>query len=177
MPPTRQQLLNSFEGDGAIERIARYARRISSEPQDVVQTALVYALRRASSDAGEKEFPAENIERWLRLLIRSVTYDQLRLQHRRRTVTVPNIEEDVAISNDDDVFTTRLGPEKNLEQSLLKGLAQLTTREKRVITLLYFEGFRIAEAARRLRVSPAAVRKTHARALRRLHRALRVGNR
>jgi RNA polymerase sigma-70 factor (ECF subfamily) len=179
MQPTRRQFIHWFESEGAVERITNYARLKggANDQEDIVQTALVRAFRRMSEmsemsdevsagSTSDHELQQWDIERWFFYVVRSVALDWWRLQHRRKTVSVSDVE---------DLHPTSHGPADDALDRLpvRQALDELTSRERLVVDLIYYEGLRISEVARRLRVSPTAVSKTHLRALRRLLRRFR----
>jgi RNA polymerase sigma factor (sigma-70 family) len=193
MQPTREQLLNWLESKGVVERIARFARRLSKEPDDLIQEALFRALKGAARQAKRAEqavfkdgaarqaergeqFAPQLVARWFFLVMRHTAIDEVRRGGRRRqTVSAADIEnlEEVYSEPVERAMDLPL-PQAGDDFTFTQALEGLTVAEKKVIALVYYEGLKTAEAARELRVTPTAVRNTQARALRKLQRALRA---
>lgn len=171
MAPTRQQLLDWLESEGAIAEVGRFARRISDEPDDLVQDTLLRILKGSRDGEPDPSFSDRLVKAWVFTIMRRAAVDRLRQQNRRgqgRTIyaDIDNLEGANAELFEPFDIAYPAG------RALTKAIQSLTKAEQRVVNLLYFKGYRIAEAARELRVSSTAIAKIHSTALRKLLRVL-----
>lgn len=135
-----------------LRRVARGYFLCEADCDDVVQEALMRAVRRLSQFQGRS-----SLGTWLHRIVVTGCLMRLRSESRRRDVTLAFAAEEIRES----------APQSESELTRLReALAELPASYRTVIQMRYFERFSTAEAAQLLQV-PVSVVKT------RLHRAYR----
>jgi RNA polymerase sigma factor (sigma-70 family) len=137
------------------QRVARRLVRTEADAEDLAQTAVLNALRRAHHIQG-----SEHVKAYVLTTVRNLWRNQLRQQGRRRFVGA-DIAEYVA---DDE-----LGPEERALTALDTAVARiafsaLSERSQRVLMLRYVEGLSYSDLAQALGISTVAARQRAHRA-------------
>jgi RNA polymerase sigma-70 factor (ECF subfamily) len=143
----------SYQGDAV--RLARRLVRTQTEAEDLAQTAILNALRRAN----HIENPA-HVKAYVLTTVRNLWRNQLRQQGRRRFVGTDAAE---LLETDD------AGPEERALTALDAAAARLafgvlSETSRRVLTLRYVDGLGFLELAAELGISPVAARQRAHRA-------------
>jgi RNA polymerase sigma factor (sigma-70 family) len=137
------------------QRVARRLVRTEADAEDLAQTAVLNALRRAHHIQG-----SQHVKAYVLTTVRNLWRNQLRQQGRRRFVGA-DIAEHVA---DDE-----LGPEDRALITLDTAVARiafssLSERSQQVLLLRYVEGLSYSELAHALAISTVAARQRAHRA-------------
>lgn len=139
-------------------RARRLATRItsdSSEAEDVVHDAFLEILRRAPEYSASKA----SVTSWALMIVRSRAIDRV-----RRRKTRVELQQNAAAECLPVQIPT---PEMSLAaQRLLASVALLPRHQRRVVSLVFINGFTNAEAARQLDMPLGTVKSRIARALR-----------
>ena len=148
------------------ERTRRYlaiSLKNEHDAEDVAQSTFVRAMESLPAYEGRGPFRA-----WLFTIARSQAIDHLRKQG-RVTVTDPSAVERHA---EHAPAVRGSAPSAGGGGTLAALVAGLSIAQRRVVTLRYVYEFRFVEIADVLRTSPAAARRLHMKALRRLGAAI-----
>ena len=136
-------------------RLARHLVRSSAEAEDLAQTAVLNALRRADHITD-----ASCVRAYVLTTVRNLWRNQLRARGSRRF-----LGDDAA----ERLPSEELGPDEQvligLDASLaLAALESLSPTSREILELRYFESLGFPELARRLSISPVAARQRAHRA-------------
>ena len=150
-PMAEEAAFNEFVASrsGALMRTAYLLTRDHQLAEDLLQTALFKAAKAWDRIEGEPEF-----------YVRRILYTQNASWWRRRRVA------EVAPTPYSD--TARPGIDVDLHVVLARALGQLTSKQRTVLVLRYFEDLTETETARVLGVHVSTVKSTHRQALGRL---------
>jgi RNA polymerase sigma factor (sigma-70 family) len=153
-PPEDLYLLIAQYRDDAY-RLARHLVRSDAEAEDLAQTAILNALRRAEHIAD----PA-CVRSYLLTTVRNLWRNQLRSRAQRRFIGADVAE---LLPSDD------LAPDEQVLTDLDAALAlvafeSLSATSREILSLRYFEGLGFPELSRRLSISPVAARQRAHRA-------------
>ena len=137
------------------QRVARRLVRTEADAEDLAQTAVLNALRRAHHIQG-----SQHVKAYVLTTVRNLWRNQLRQQGRRRFVGA-----DVAEYVADD----ELGPEERALTTLDTAVARtafsvLSERSQQVLLLRYVEGLSYSDLAQALDISTVAARQRAHRA-------------
>jgi RNA polymerase sigma factor (sigma-70 family) len=137
------------------QRVARRLVRTDAEAEDLAQTAVLNALRRAQHIQDN-----QHVKAYVLTAVRNLWRNQLRQQGRRRFVGA-DVAEHVA---DDE-----LGPEEraltNLDTAVARvAFSSLSERSQQVLLLRYVEGLSYSDLAESLGISTVAARQRAHRA-------------
>jgi RNA polymerase sigma-70 factor (ECF subfamily) len=196
-PDTEELLRQAEYGDpGACERLLaqhrdrprkmiawRLDRRLAArvDPSDVVQEVLLEASRKMERYLREQPLP---FFPWLRLLAGEhlVTLHRRHVRAQGRSVLreeagVLNLPDESAAELASRLVTSSTSPSqralrKELRERVRQALGRLADRDREVLVLRNLEQLSVADTAEVLRISPAAVKVRHLRALERLHALL-----
>ena len=156
------------------------ALRVRVDPSDIVQEALLEAVRRVSDYARDPQIP-------LRLWMRRIAIDRLNMAHRRhvaaekrsvrRLVAVP---EQSSMSIAAQLVAAISSPSMKAGRAEVTGkvrdaISRLDDNDQEIILLQAFEGLNSTESAQVLGIEPATARKRFGRALLRLRTLLIEG--
>lgn len=133
-----------------------------NESEDIVQEAFVAALTTSS-------LPQGDVGAWLRTITARKALDWLRKAKRRP---------EASLAEDDSLAEPRQSgnPEATLDiLAVRQGLSRLSAKDRAVLTLVDLEGHSMAEVAKALGSTRAAVKLRAMRARRKLADALRSG--
>lgn len=125
--------------------------------EDIVAAAFETALLTLSDEN-------QNFRAWLLMACRSRWIDETRRRARRKWTPL----EETAAAVPDNALETLLRTERHL--ALYRAIERLSGRDRELVTLHYFAGLPVAEAARMLGVSPAAAKTALFRARGKLRR-------
>jgi RNA polymerase sigma-70 factor, ECF subfamily len=136
-------------------RVARRLVRSEAEAEDLVQTAILNALRRADHIEDRS-----HVKAYLLTAVRNLWRNQLRQQGRRRFVGADAAEY---------VATTDIGPEEQALTELDAALARqafsvLSDTSRQILILRYVEGLGFTDLAGRLGITAVAARQRAHRA-------------
>ncbi|HVQ96908.1 MAG TPA: sigma-70 family RNA polymerase sigma factor [Mycobacteriales bacterium] len=158
--PTISELCRNNEA-----ALLRYAARLTSgdwqQAQDITQEAMVAAWRHSDRLLAE---PAA-IRPWLFTVVRNLVIDRVRRQARRPAEVGPAALDGVAEPHDpiDKLLTAHV---------VRDALATLSREHREVLTLLYYQGRTVAEAAQQLGIPAGTVKSRSYYALRALRGTL-----
>ena len=153
-PPEDLYLLIAQYRDDAY-RLARHLVRSDAEAEDLAQTAVLNALRRA-----EHIVDPACVRSYLLTTVRNLWRNQLRSKEQRRFIGADVAEllpsEDLA--PDEQVLTV-------LDATLaMRAFESLSATSQEILALRYFEGLGFPELSQRLSISPVAARQRAHRA-------------
>jgi len=187
-PPSRTD--HAWGSDGMWSNLRRYLHRIvrkrsgwlgAEDASDVVQQTLLEAHRNKSRASAQQDLVPRR--GWLRRILQCNLADVARDAHRekrdvRRTVALDRFAGDdsgnaiLATITACDTTPSEAAMRAEQRDLILGALDQLSTDQRRVIELRFFESRRIPEIAAQLGRSEAAVAGLLFRGLRRLRREL-----
>jgi RNA polymerase sigma factor (sigma-70 family) len=127
--------------------------------QDLSQDTFIKAFLNIHKVKGEKHFRA-----WLCTIARNIARDYLRKLKRKPTISLEETNAPVAQS---DIKNTR-------RQIIIQdALARLNEHDRMLLTLAYFQGFKLSEVAQATKVSEKSIKVRLFRARQRLRKELR----
>ena len=132
-----------------------------TEADDVVQEAFIAALTTGA-------LPEGDVGAWLRSIAARKALDAMRRTGRRKEDALPDPEEGHELSAGVDL-------EGRLDVMTIRhGLAQLSAKDRAVLTLADLEGYSMAEVARALGSTEVAIKLRASRARRKLAKLLKL---
>ena len=153
-----EQLLDRYQ-----KPIFHHALRLVGNPEDaadVTQEVFIKVWRNLSSFRGESEFST-----WLYRLTDNAAIDLIRREKKRRDDSSLNDEESTAVLPVDPAPTPHQAAEqKELQQALADGLAQLSEEHRRVLVMREIGGLSYEEIGNILNLSAGTVKSRIARA-------------
>lgn len=146
--------------------LMRYAARLLGgdwhRAEDLVQEAYARAWRHSAMFGGD----IDKARPWLFTVVRNLVIDHHRACRTRPVETqLSDMSEPVFADETDRVLTARV---------VADALAELPRQQREVVTLMYFSGYTVNQAAERLGIPPGTVKSRSFYAMRELRRLLAV---
>ena len=142
------------------------ARRVGEpdEREDIVQNVLISLHRGRHTYRSDRPFGP-----WLRAVVRNASIDWMRTRGRRLRHELSRAVEEMA----EPWYEASLPGEEALSPALEGAMASLPDNQRKAVELLHVEGLSVAEAAKRVGVSPGALKVRAHRGYRALRALLR----